>query len=115
MDGSLSVVVQDEVAGCPAAGLRMQVYWVEPNGDVLLKAASTDTNGTTATPLVSGTRLSAGVYRLVLHIGDYLQQTNWEVTRSVNVLPIVFVIDHASVGRQVRVSVCPSRYAVACA
>lgn len=112
MPGSLTAIVRDSLLGRPAAGLRVQAYWVEAAGDVLLRAASTNDHGTTAAPLVSGSKLSAGVYKLVLHAGDYLQHTHPDVSRSLDVLPVVFVVDDASAGRQVTIDLSPDGYAV---
>ncbi|HEX8323180.1 MAG TPA: hydroxyisourate hydrolase [Tepidisphaeraceae bacterium] len=115
MPSALTAIIEDTLLGRRAAGLRLQVYWVEPQGDVLLKAASTNDDGTTALPLISGAKLSAGVYKIVLHAGDYFQHAHPERARALDIVPVVFVIDDAAAGRQVRVELAPDRYSVHCA
>ena len=114
MPGALTAQIHDALLDRPASGLRMQIYWVEPGGDVLLRAASTNADGSTVAPLVTGPKLSAGIYKLVLHAGDYLATTHADRPRCLDVVPIVFVIDDASAGRHVKVSLGPDNYTVHC-
>ena len=114
MTSAVTVHVSDTATGRPAVGLRMQVYWSEASGDVLLRAASTNADGTTATPMVAGAKLSAGVYKLVLHVGDYAQHAWPEAARCLDVVPVVFTVDDATAGRRVDVTVGPAEYAVRC-
>ena len=114
MPGAITLSVRDELSGTPAAGVRVQVYWVEPQTEVLLRAATTRDDGTTDKPLVSGSKLSAGVYRVVLHAGDYFQQTRPDAPRSLDVVPVVFVVEDAAAGRAVRVTLGATSYAVSC-
>lgn len=90
----------------------MQVYWVEPTGDVLLKAASTKEAGTTAAPMIAGSKYSAGIYRLNLHLGDYLHQNHPTLPRHFDVVPFLFIVDDASVGRQLKIELRADGYAV---
>ncbi|MDB5327949.1 MAG: putative purine catabolism-related protein [Phycisphaerales bacterium] len=114
MPGALTAIVHDTLLGRPAGGLRLQVYWVEPSGDVLLRAASTNADGSTVAPLVTGPKLSAGIYKLVLHAGDYLAATHADKPRCLDILPIVFVIDDAAAGRHVKILLGPDSYVVHC-
>lgn len=109
---ALTANLTDALSNGPAVGVRMQIYWVETHGDVLLRAASTNARGTTDAPLVTGSKLSAGVYKLVLHAGDYFHHTHPDCARCLDVMPIVFVIDDASAGRVVHVSLSPNAYTV---
>ena len=114
MNASLSLHVTDAVSGNPIPGMRVQAYWVEPGGDVLLRAASTNDAGTTAAPLVSGAKLSAGVYKLVLHAGDWLATAHADRPRCVDLVPVVIVVEDAAVGRRVDVTLAADGYAVRC-
>jgi 5-hydroxyisourate hydrolase len=114
MPSTLTAQIFDETTGQPASGVRVQLYWVEARGDVLLRAGSTNDAGSTDQPLLDPTKMSAGTYKLVLHLGDYFERSANDVpVRFLDVVPVVFVIDDASRNAHVRVSVSPTTYQVA--
>jgi 5-hydroxyisourate hydrolase/2-oxo-4-hydroxy-4-carboxy-5-ureidoimidazoline decarboxylase len=111
--GSLISFVRDTVGEKPMAGIRLQLYWVENHGDVLVRAGATNANGTTDTPLLESSKLSAGTYKLVLHVGDYFAGENHpDAKRYLDVLPVVFVVDDASARTRIDVDVTPASYTV---
>lgn len=113
MAGSLTSIIHDAAGDRPMAGMRVQLYWVEHHNDVLVRAGATNAQGTTDTPLLDASRLSAGTYKLVLHVGDYFAtQSHPDARRYLDVLPIVFVVDDASANTRIEVSVTPSSYTV---
>jgi 5-hydroxyisourate hydrolase len=113
MPATLTAKIFDSATQQPVAGVRMQLYWVEAHGEVLLRAASTNADGTTPQPLLEASKMSAGTYKLVLHLGDYFELTHADVpTRFLDIVPIVFVIDDASKHAALHVNVSPTRYAV---
>ena len=114
MNASLTLHVTDTSTHRPVGGLRVQAYWVEPAGDVLLRAASTNDSGTTASPLVSGAKLSAGLYKLVLHAGDWLAGAHPDWPRHVDLVPVVVIVEDVAVGRRVEVTLSADGYAVRC-
>ncbi len=114
MCGSLTTLIHDAAGGQPMAGIRVQLYWVENHGDVLVRAGATNARGTTDSPLLANSKLSAGTYKLLLHVGDYYAaQQHPDAKRYLDVLPIVFVVDDASTHTQIDVTVTPSTYIVA--
>ncbi|HEY0008252.1 MAG TPA: hydroxyisourate hydrolase [Tepidisphaeraceae bacterium] len=112
MTSNLTLHVHDDRSNAPAAGLRFQLYWVEAAGDVLLRAGSTNARGTTAGALLDGPKMSAGIYRLVLHAGDYFDNNGGVERRFLDHLPITFVIDDASCETGLMVRLSPRGYAV---
>ena len=113
MHGTLSATLEDTAAAKPAAGLRMQLYWVEPAGEVLLRTTSTQHDGTTAKPLLDSVKFSAGSYRLILHTGDYFAgSVDPESARFFEILAVHFVIADASVDVRLRIAISPTAYTV---
>ena len=93
-DGYLTTHVLDSARGCPAAGVRIELYRIE--GELRHRLSSTVTNadGRTDTPVVGRGELFAGIYELAFHAGEYLAQ--WEPEsggpRFLDVIPIRFGI-----------------------
>jgi 5-hydroxyisourate hydrolase len=71
----ISTHVLDVAKGCPAAGVRVDLYRVEGMGRENCASAVTNADGRTAEPLLSGERLATGVYELVFDAGAYLRKT----------------------------------------
>lgn len=115
MSAMLTARIFDATRGVPANGVRFQLYWVESHGDVLLRAGATNDQGTTDAPLLDPSKISAGSYKLVLHIGDYFESHNGDANPGrvfLDLLPVVFVIDDASQPTHVEVRVWPTGYHV---
>ena len=75
MSGKLSTHVLDTAIGRPAAGLKIQLWRIEPQERRLLKEAVTNQDGRTETPLLSGDELKPGLYELVFQVGPYFLKT----------------------------------------
>ena len=73
MPGRLTSHVLDIVHGRPAAGILIELYRINADGDVRerLSAVRTNADGRTDGPLLSGDALEAGYYELVFSVGDY--------------------------------------------
>ena len=69
--GRLSTHVLDTASGKPAAGLGIRLYTLHGDERRLLKSATTNTDGRTDVPLLTGDELIAGIYELVFCAGDY--------------------------------------------
>jgi 5-hydroxyisourate hydrolase len=67
----LSTHVLDTAAGKPAAGIRVELFRLDPRTPVA--SALTNADGRTDQPLLSGALIPAGVYELVFAAGDYLR------------------------------------------
>lgn len=69
--GHLSTHVLDTVRGKPAAGVAIRLYACNGDKRQLLKSATTNADGRTDSPLLSGSNFVVGVYELVFSAGDY--------------------------------------------
>jgi 5-hydroxyisourate hydrolase len=71
----LSTHVLDTSRGKPAGGLVVDLYAMRDGERRHLKTSTTNADGRTNEPLLSGDRLEAGLYELNFHAGDYFRQT----------------------------------------
>jgi 5-hydroxyisourate hydrolase len=80
--GRLTTHVLDTARGCPAVGLRLELFRIGDDGAAREKILETVTNddGRCDGPLLSGADFSVGRYELVFAVGDYLRRTGAEVT-----------------------------------
>ena len=69
--GKLTTHVLDTMNGCPAAGMRVQLFALEHGQATLLKDISLDRDGRADAPLLEGAALQAGKYRLVFGVAPY--------------------------------------------
>ena len=69
----LSTHVLDTAHGVPAAGIKVRLSMVEGGISSTLKTVTTNSDGRTAEPLLSGEKLTVGVYELVLSVGAYFR------------------------------------------
>jgi 5-hydroxyisourate hydrolase len=72
--GRLTTHVLDTALGKPAAGLTIELYRLENRAEKLAEL-QTNSDGRADRPLLEGTALTAGVYELRFHAGDYLRRT----------------------------------------
>ena len=111
MQGKLTTHVLDTASGKPAGGMRVQLFWLELTGDVLLKPTVTNADGRTETPLLDTGRLSAGVYKLVFQVGEYFESVGHaDARRFLDAVPIVFTVDDAAANYHVPLLVSPWSY-----
>jgi 5-hydroxyisourate hydrolase len=113
MTATLTATLHDAHHDRPAAGVRVQLYWIDTHGDVLLKSGCTNGDGTTDAPLLDTAKMSAGRYRLVVHAGDYFEESGLDHPRSfIDILPLAFVIEDASQPLHLSIRVTPTSYCV---
>ncbi len=65
--------VLDTAHGCPAAGMQVDFSVLENGAWRLLKSTHTNTDGRTDAPLLAGTAVSKGEYRLLFHVAAYFR------------------------------------------
>ena len=68
--GNLTTHVLDTAAGCPVAGIVIELYRLE-NDRILLTTVRTNNDGRCAQPLLADEDFRTGEYELVFHAGDY--------------------------------------------
>jgi 5-hydroxyisourate hydrolase len=71
--GHLSTHVLDTAHGCPAAGMKVSLQRVEPNGVTTVKAFALNHDGRAESPLLDAAAMAAGRYRLVFEVAAYFR------------------------------------------
>jgi 5-hydroxyisourate hydrolase len=71
--GKLTTHVLDTMHGCPAAGMAVALYRVDPAGAVRLKSVTLNADGRADAPLLDEAALLPGRYRLVFGVAAYFR------------------------------------------
>lgn len=92
--GRLTTHVLDTATGRPAAGMAIELYRLDGDRRALLTTVRTNADGRCDGPLLQGAQLTAGVYELVFHVGDYLRAGGSSVPEPafLDIVPIRFGI-----------------------
>jgi hydroxyisourate hydrolase len=69
----LTTHVLDVAAGCPAAGMRVELHDAGVSPPLRLAEARTNKDGRCERPLLEGGALRAGRYVLTFHVGEYFR------------------------------------------
>lgn len=98
MSGYLTTHVLDTARGCPAEGLRIELFRIEGDTRTLLKTLATNDDGRTDEQILPASEFREGVYELVFHAGAYLDAigTPPEAPRFLDVVPIRFGMSEPS-------------------
>ncbi|MDE0589421.1 hydroxyisourate hydrolase [Halocynthiibacter sp. C4] len=98
MTGYLTTHVLDTARGCPAEGLKIELFRIEGTERSLLKTMETNDDGRTDSQILPAEEFELGEYELVFHAGAYLDATGTppEDPRFLNVIPIRFGMSEAS-------------------
>jgi 5-hydroxyisourate hydrolase len=98
MTGYLTTHVLDTARGCPAEGLRIELYRIEDERRTHLRTLTTNADGRTDGQILPAEEFATGVYELVFHAGAYLDAcgTPPETPRFLDVIPIRFGMSEAS-------------------
>lgn len=76
--GRLTTHVLDTASGCPAAGIAVTLYRVEPERRQLA-AAVTNADGRLDSPILEAESFASGVYELVFAAGDYFRRRDTDL------------------------------------
>lgn len=76
MTGFLTTHVLDTARGCPAAGLRIDLYHISDQGRDHLISLITNDDGRTDQQILPASEFELGQYEIVFHAGDYLRATD---------------------------------------
>ncbi|SMR82184.1 5-hydroxyisourate hydrolase [Aliiroseovarius halocynthiae] len=92
MTGYLTTHVLDTARGCPAQGLRIDLYRIEGDTRALVKSLVTNDDGRTDEQILPSDVFEIGTYELVFHAGNYLRATgqDGENPLFLDVVPIRF-------------------------
>lgn len=75
MSGYLTTHVLDTARGCPAQGLRIELFRIENDSRIPVVSLTTNDDGRTDSQILPADQFSTGTYELVFHAGDYLRAT----------------------------------------
>lgn len=110
--GKLTTHVLDTANGCPAAGLRLELWRISPAGDVQILTTTTNADGRTDAPLLIGEAMGSGEYELRFWVGEYFAALNPALPNPpfLNQVPIRFGIAEANAHYHVPLLVSPWSY-----
>lgn len=110
--GKLTTHVLDTANGCPAAGIRLELYRLEGDREQCLVQKITNSDGRTDGPLLTAETMATGVYELRFWVGEYFaaQNTSLPPIPFLEVVPIRFGIADAAVHYHVPLLVSPWSY-----
>ncbi len=98
MSGYLTTHVLDTARGCPAEGLKIELFAIAGDKRTHLKTLITNDDGRTDEQILPADKFSTGTYELVFHAGAYLDATGTppEDPRFLDIIPIRFGMSEAS-------------------
>jgi len=98
MTGYLTTHVLDTARGCPAEGLKIDLYRIEGETRTKLKSLVTNDDGRTNEQILPAAEFAISEYELIFHAGAYLDAcgTPPEQPRFLDVVPIRFGMSEAS-------------------
>ena len=71
MPAKLSTHVLDTAHGCPASGMKIELWSLKGAGRELLTTARTNADGRPEQPLLSAGEMQIGEYEIIFFVGDY--------------------------------------------
>jgi len=98
MSGYLTTHVLDTARGCPAEGLRIDLYRIGGDTRTHLCTLMTNADGRTDEQILPASEFKVGTYELVFHAGDYLDAIGVapEEPRFLDVIPLRFGMSEES-------------------
>ncbi|MBH54079.1 MAG: hydroxyisourate hydrolase [Opitutaceae bacterium] len=109
MSAKLSTHVLDTKNGIPAAGVKIELFEITDEGNLLHTTATTNCDGRTDSPLLSVDTMKEGDFLLKFHIGDYFYDSAEEAP-FLSIIPIQFRVNDASAGYHVPLLASPWSY-----
>jgi 5-hydroxyisourate hydrolase len=110
--GRLTTHVLDTARGKPGAGIRIELFALGDGAPRLIASTSTNTDGRTDAPLLTGDALKPGRYEIVFHIGAYFRGAGVTVSDPpfLDTVPVRFAIDDANAHYHVPLLASPWSY-----
>lgn len=98
MAGYLTTHVLDTARGCPAQGLKIELFRIDGETRTHLTTLSTNIDGRTDEQILPADKFKTGTYELVFHAGAYLDACGVpaEDPRFLDVIPLRFGMSEAS-------------------
>ena len=77
--GHLSTHVLDTANGCPAAGMKVSLLRIEPQGPTALRHFTLNEDGRADQALLNAQEMAVGRYRLLFETADYFRRLGTEL------------------------------------
>jgi 5-hydroxyisourate hydrolase len=109
----LTTHVLDTTRGRPAAGVRIELHALGPEGERrLIASARTNADGRTDAPLIAPHETRAGIFELSFHVGDYFRDegTATAMPPFLDIVPIRFAIADPKAHYHVPLAMTPWSY-----
>ena len=112
MPAKLSTHVLDIANGCPAQGIKIQLWLLDGDDRTLVTTAKTNADGRTDQPLLSADEMKPGQYEIVFFVGDYFvaRGTTLPKIRFLDKVPVRFCIADAGASYHVPLLCTPWAY-----
>lgn len=112
MPAKLSTHVLDTAHGCPAAGMKIELWSIEDEARTLVLTAKTNAEGRTDAPLLSADEVEAGQYEIIFFVGDYFAAKTSALPkiRFLDKVPVRFGITDAGASYHIPLLVSPWAY-----
>jgi len=112
MPSKLSTHVLDTTHGCPASGMKIELWSLDGEERELVTTVKTNADGRTDQPLLSADEMKSGQYEIVFFVGDYFvaRGTTLPKTRFLDKVPVRFGIADASASHHVPLLCSPWAY-----
>ena len=70
MAGGISIHAVDVASGCPAQGLRVEIWRIDP-ASIRIAEGRLGANGQLDHPVTHGSGIEAGEYEVLFHLGEF--------------------------------------------
>ncbi len=112
MPAQLSTHVLDTAHGCPAAGMKIELWSLDGGDRLLVNTVQTTADGRPDAPLLSGDDMKTGEYEIVFFVGDYFaaKSATPPKIRFLDRVPVRFAIADAGTGYHVPLLCSPWAY-----
>ena len=112
MGAKLSTHVLDTAHGCPAAGMKIELWSFAGQDRTLVTTAKTTADGRTEMPLLAADEMQAGHYEIIFFVGDYFaaRQTPMPKLRFLDQVPVRFGLVDAGASYHVPLLCSPWSY-----
>lgn len=110
--GRLTTHVLDTAGGCPAAGIKIELFRLLGEGRDRLSSHETNVDGRCDGPLLQGAAFAPGAYELVFHVADYFRRAGLDLPEPpfLDGVPIRFGVAEAGQHYHVPLLISPYGY-----
>jgi len=112
MPAKLSTHVLDVAHGCPASGMKIELWSLDGEERELVTTVKTNADGRTDQPLLSADEMKTGQYEILFFVGDYFaaRSPTLPKTRFLDKVPVRFGIADAGASYHVPLLCSPWAY-----